>query len=166
MKNIIIIFLIIISFLGLYNNNIVTQNVINKKPYKIVCVNSFSVLANMPEYIEYQKKYELLINKYDNFLKKINDEITMSVKNFDKNEILLFFKKKDSFQQMITNDLLNKEKELISPIIQKFLITLKKVMNEDTTIMRIDDSSPGKGVLINIGPDITNKVKKELNCIK
>ncbi|WGH27005.1 MAG: OmpH family outer membrane protein [Candidatus Bostrichicola ureolyticus] len=161
MKNIIIIFLIIISFLGLYNNNIV--NVINKKPYKIVCVNSFEVLENMQEYISYKKKLEVLINNYENYLKKINDEIKMS---FNKNEILLLLKKKDSFQKMMTNDLLNKEKELISPIIQKFLITLKKVMNEDPTIMRIDDSSPGKGVLINIGPDITNKVKKELNCIK
>lgn len=93
MKNIIIIFLIIISFLGLYNNNIFPKNVI--KPYKIVCVNSWEVFSNMPEYISYKKKLEVLINNYENYLKKINYE--MSFNNFDKNEILL--KKKIHFKK-------------------------------------------------------------------
>ncbi|WGH27522.1 MAG: OmpH family outer membrane protein [Candidatus Bostrichicola ureolyticus] len=159
---------IVLSNKVLSNNNNKIYNTANITPYKIVCVNSIEVLEKIPEYIKAKKELEKIIANHQNSLKEINNEIEMLLFNNKKSysdfksNLMDLYKKREKLQQMITNDLSNKEKELLFPVFQKFDLALKNIMNKDKTIMRIDDSSPGKGILINIGPDITNQVKKEL----
>ncbi|WP_185873792.1 OmpH family outer membrane protein [Blattabacterium cuenoti] len=136
---------------------------------KIVCLNSLILIEKMPEFSEVQKKLERLSKNHENILAKIAKEFHKKVERFKKNknpilkkELEILQARANAYQKIASDDLAKNQNKLLNPIYKKIEDAIYKVINKDKTIIRVDDCSPGKGVLVNKGLDITEEVKKEL----
>ncbi|AER40808.1 MAG: OmpH family outer membrane protein [Flavobacteriales bacterium] len=141
----------------------------DKKECNIVCLNSSILLENMPEFSIAQKELERLSKNHENILEQLIKEFHKKAEKFQKNKNPILKKeldvlkyKADAYQKTATDDLVKKKNKLFNPIYKKIEKAINKVMDKNKTIVRVDDCSPGKGILVNKGMDITEEVKKEL----
>ncbi|WP_185850937.1 OmpH family outer membrane protein [Blattabacterium cuenoti] len=136
---------------------------------KIVCLNSLILIEKMPEFSNAQKELEKLSKNHEETLEKLAKEFHKKSEKFQKNKNLILKKeleilqaKAKAYQKKAEDDLSKKQNNLLNPIYKKIENAINKVLEKDQTITRVDDCSPGKGVLVNRGIDITEEVKKEL----
>lgn len=143
----------------------------------MVCVNTSEIIKKMPEFIDAQKKLKIFTEMHDlefnkilnSFQKKSQQyEEEASHKNANENkkraeELLILRKKVEEYQRNISDEFEKKQNDLILPIYKKLENAIKKVVDNNKFILRVDDCSPGKGVILNRGIDITNDVTRELN---
>ncbi|AWU44123.1 OmpH family outer membrane protein [Blattabacterium punctulatus] len=136
---------------------------------KIVCLNSLILLEKMPEFSKVQKELEKLSKNHENILAKLAKEFHKKAEKFQKNrnpilkkELEILQYRAQAYQKNAADDLSKKQNKLLDPIYKKIEKAINIVMEKDKTIVRVDDCSPGKGVLVNKGIDITEDVKKEL----
>ncbi|WP_185859833.1 OmpH family outer membrane protein [Blattabacterium cuenoti] len=136
---------------------------------KIVCLNSLILVEKMPEFSIAQKELEKLSKNHENTLEKLAKEFHKKAERFQKNknpilkrELEILQARAHAYQKNAADDLAKKQNKLLNPIYKKIENAINRVMDKDQTIIRVDDCSPGKGVLVNKGVDITEEVKKEL----
>ncbi|XOD68406.1 MAG: OmpH family outer membrane protein [Flavobacteriales bacterium AspAUS03] len=143
---------------------------------KIVCINSVEVIQKMPEFTTAEKQLKTFTKTHDAEFQKIVKQFQKKSQQYEKEatskkadenkkrseELLALRKRAEEYQKIATEDLTKKQNELLNIIYKKIEETIIKVIEKDKTITRVDDCSPGKGILINKGPDITEDVKKEL----
>ncbi|XCI75029.1 MAG: OmpH family outer membrane protein [Flavobacteriales bacterium] len=143
---------------------------------KIVCINSAEVIQKMSEFITAEKQLKTFTEIHDAEFQKIVNQFQKKSQQYEKEapskkadenkkrskELLVLRKRAEEYQKTATEDLTKKQNELLNPIYKKVEDTIIKVIDKDKSITRVDDCSPGKGILINKGPDITEDVKKEL----
>lgn len=145
--------------------------------HKIVCINSSEIIQKMPEFNLAQKKLKKFAEIYDLEFNKILKNFQKKSQKYEKEasykkpfenkkrgeELILLKKRAEEYQKKISESLEKKQNELLIPIYKKLENAIIIVVNKYRNIIRVDDCSPGKGILINRGPDITNDVLKELN---
>ncbi|WP_185869552.1 OmpH family outer membrane protein [Blattabacterium cuenoti] len=136
---------------------------------KIVCLNSMALIEKMPEFSIVQKELNRMSKIHENNLEKLAKEFHKKAEKYQKNkntmlkkELELLQIKAHAYQKTASDDLIKKQNKLLNPIYKKIENAINKVLDKDKKIMRVDDCSLGKGVLVNKGEDITEKVKKEL----
>lgn len=145
---------------------------------KIVCVNISEIIQKIPDFIIAQNKIKNIAEIYNlelhkilkNFHKKSHlYEKEAAYKNNLENrkrgeELLVLKKRAEKYQKHISEELEKKQNLLFIPIYKKIENAIKTIISKDKNIIRVDDSSPGKGILIirNIDLDITYDVLKEL----
>lgn len=147
--------------------------------HKIVCINTSDIIQKMPEFNVAQKKLKRFAEIYDIEFNKILKNFQKKSQQYEKEasykkpvenkkrgeELMLLKKRAEEYQKKISESLEKKQNELLIPIYKKLENAIIIVVNKDRNVIRVDDCSPGKGVLINRGPDITNDVLKELKMI-
>lgn len=147
--------------------------------YKIVCINTSDIIQKMPEFNIAQKKLKRFAEIYDVEFHKILKSFQKKSQQYEKEasykkpfenkkrgeELILLKKRAEEYQKKISDNLEKKQNELLIPIYKKLENAIIIVVNQDSHVIRVDDCSPGKGILINRGPDITNEVLKVLNKI-
>ncbi|WP_185872165.1 OmpH family outer membrane protein [Blattabacterium cuenoti] len=136
---------------------------------KIVCLNSIVLIEKMKEFSNAQKELTKISKMHENILDKLAKEFHKKVEKFKKNknpilkkELEILQARAHAYQKKASDDLNKKQNKLLNPIYKKIENAIYKVIEKDKNIIRVDDCSPGKGVLINKGTDITEEVKKEL----
>ncbi|WP_341654859.1 OmpH family outer membrane protein [Blattabacterium cuenoti] len=165
-KNTIFYFLL---FLFLFGYHFLYSKECNNK---IVCLNSMALIEKMPEFSTAQKELNRISKIHENILDKLAKEFHLKVEKFQKNrnpilkkELVILQSRAHAYQKTATDDLTKKQNKLLNPIYKKIEKAIYNVIDKDKNIMRVDDCSPGKGVLINKGEDITEDVKRELGLI-
>lgn len=162
-------------FLGLSAEE--NENESSETSETMVCVNTSEIIKRMPEFIDAQKKLKQFSDKHDLELNKILSsfqkksqqyEEEASNKNANENkkraeELLIIRKKVEDYQKNISDELEKKQNDLIIPIYKKLENAIKIIVDNNRFILRVDDCSPGKGVIFNKGIDITDDVSRELN---
>ena len=140
---------------------------------KIVCLNSMTIVENMPEFYNAQKELEKISKIHENILDKLSKEFHKKAEKFQKNknpilkkELEVLQSKAQEYQKIAEDDLTKKQNGLLNPIYKKIENAIYKVIEKDKSIVRVDDCSPGKGILFNKGKDITEEVKKELGLLQ
>ncbi|WP_185862086.1 OmpH family outer membrane protein [Blattabacterium cuenoti] len=136
---------------------------------KIVCLNSMVLIEKMPEFSIAQKELDKISKMHENILDKLAKEFHKKAEKFKKNknpilkkELEILQARAHAYQKIAADDLTNQQNKLLNPIYKKIENAINKVINKDKNIIRVDDCSPGKGVIVNKGGDITEEVKKEL----
>lgn len=145
-------------------------------PQKIVCVNSSEIIQKMPEFIIAKKQLKSITEKHDFEFQKILNQFQKKSHQYEQEapfkkssenkkrseELFNLRKKAEEYQKLAAENLTKKQDDFLNPIYKKIENAIVKVANQDTSITRVDDCSPGKGILINKGYDITFDVLKEL----
>ncbi|AFJ90964.1 OmpH family outer membrane protein [Blattabacterium sp. (Blaberus giganteus)] len=136
---------------------------------KIVCINSMALIEKMPEFSTAQKELDRISRVHENILDKLAKEFHKKAEKFQKNknpilkkELEILQARAHAYQKAAADDLTKNQNKLLNPIYKKIEKAIHKVIDKDKDIIRVDDCSPGKGVLVNKGEDITEEVKKEL----
>ncbi|ACY40122.1 cationic outer membrane protein OmpH [Blattabacterium sp. (Blattella germanica) str. Bge] len=136
---------------------------------RIVCLNSMVIIEKMPEFSSAQKELDRISKMHENILDKLAKEFHKKAEKFQKNknpilkkELEILQARAHAYQKTAADDLTKKQNKLLNPIYKKIENAIHKVIEKDKSIIRVDDCSPGKGVLVNKGKDITEEVKKEL----
>ncbi|WP_185870447.1 OmpH family outer membrane protein [Blattabacterium cuenoti] len=136
---------------------------------KIVCLNSTIIIEKMPEFSIAQKELEKLTKNHENALEKLAKEFHKKAEKFQKNknpilkkELEILQARAHAYQKTAADDLSKKQNKLFNPLYKKIENAINRVMERNKTIIRVDDCSPGKGVLVNKGIDLTEEVRKEL----
>ncbi|WP_238783788.1 OmpH family outer membrane protein [Blattabacterium cuenoti] len=136
---------------------------------RIVCLNSTILVEKMPEFSTAKKELEKLTKSHENTLEKLVKEFHNKSKRFQRNrnpvlkrELEVFQARVHAYQKKAAEDLAKRQEQLLNPLSKKIDNAIHKVMDRNKNILRVDDCSPGKGVLVNKGIDITEEVKKEL----
>ncbi|WP_185859248.1 OmpH family outer membrane protein [Blattabacterium cuenoti] len=136
---------------------------------KIVCLNSMIIIEKMPEFSNAQRELDRISKMHENILDKLSKEFHKKAEKFQKNknpilkkELEILQARAHAYQKTASDDLTKKQNKLLNPIYKKIENAIYKVIEKDKNIVRVDDCSPGKGVLVNKGKDITEEVKKEL----
>lgn len=143
---------------------------------KIVCVNSAEIIQKTPEFTAAEKQLKTLTETHDAEFQKIVNQFQKKSRQYEQEaaskkhaenkkrseELLSLRKRAEEYQKTAAEDLVKKQDELLNPIYKKVENAIIKVADKDKTITRVDDCSPGKGVLINKGTDITDDVLKQL----
>ncbi|WP_185855999.1 OmpH family outer membrane protein [Blattabacterium cuenoti] len=136
---------------------------------KIVCLNSLILVEKMPGFSIAQKELEKLTKNHENTLEKLAKEFHKKADKFQRNrspilqrELEVLQARAHAYQKTASDDLAKKQQKLLNPLYKKIENAIYKVMEKNKTIIRVDDCSPGKGVLVNKGIDITEEVRKEL----
>ncbi|WP_341654007.1 OmpH family outer membrane protein [Blattabacterium cuenoti] len=136
---------------------------------KIVCLNSMALIEKMSEFSTAQKELNRISKIHENILDKLAKEFHLKVEKFQKNrnpilkkELVILQARAHAYQKTAADDLTKMQNKLLNPIYKKIDKAIHKVIDKDKNIMRVDDCSPGKGVLVNKGEDITEAVKREL----
>lgn len=146
------------------------------KSDKIVCINTSDIIQKMPEFNSAQKKLKRLTEIYDVEFHKILKTFQKKSQQYEKEasykkpfenkkrgeELILLKNRAEEYQKKISDNLEKKQNELLIPIYKKLENAIIIVVNQKSHVIRVDDCSPGKGILINRGPDITNDVLKIL----
>ncbi len=165
-KNTIFYFLL---FLFLFGYHFLSSKECNNK---IVCLNSMALIEKMPEFSTAQKELNRISKIHENILDKLAKEFHLKVEKFQKNrnpilkkELVILQARAHAYQKTATDDLTKKQNKLLNPIYKKIEKAIHNVIDKDKNIMRVDDCSPGKGVLVNKGEDITEDVKRELGLM-
>ncbi|WP_023469964.1 OmpH family outer membrane protein [Blattabacterium cuenoti] len=167
-KNTIFYFLLFLFLFGdhfLYSKECYNHN-------KIVCLNSMALIEKMPEFSTAQKELNRISKIHENILDKLAKEFHLKVEKFQKNrnpilkkELVILQARAHAYQKTAADDLTKMQNKLLNPIYAKIEKAIHKVIDKDKNIMRVDDCSPGKGVLVNKGEDITEAVKRELGIL-
>ncbi|WP_185868972.1 OmpH family outer membrane protein [Blattabacterium cuenoti] len=138
-------------------------------PQKIVCLNSIVLIEKMTEFSTAQKELDKISKMHENVLNKLAKEFHKKAEKFKKNknpilkkELEILQARAHAYQKTASDDLTKKQNKLLNPIYKKIENAIYKVIEKDKNIIRVDDCSPGKGVLVNKGKDITEEVKREL----
>ncbi|WP_185865957.1 OmpH family outer membrane protein [Blattabacterium cuenoti] len=136
---------------------------------KIVCLNSMFIIEKMPEFSTAQRELDRISKMHENILDKLAKEFHKKAEKFQKNrnpilkkELEILQARAHAYQKTASDDLTKKQNKLLNPIYRRIENAIHKVIEKDKNIIRVDDCSPGKGVLFNKGKDITEEVKKEL----
>jgi Outer membrane protein len=163
-KNTIFYFLL---FFFLFSGYLYSEN--KECHNKIVCLNSMALIEKMPEFSTAQKELDKISKIHENILDKLAKEFHKKAEKFQRNrnpilkkELEILQARAHAYQKTAADDFTKKQNKLLNPIYKKIENAIHKVMDKDKNIIRVDDCSPGKGVLVNRGEDITEKVKKEL----
>lgn len=155
----------------------ITLGTAQDRPQKIVCVNSTNIIQRMPEFAAAEKLLKSLTETHGAEFQKIVNQFQKKSQQYEQEapskkpaenkkrseELLTLRKRVEEYQKTADEDLTKKQNELLTPVYKKIENAIIKVADKDKTITRVDDCSPGKGVLINKGQDITADVFKELN---
>ncbi|WP_185852091.1 OmpH family outer membrane protein [Blattabacterium cuenoti] len=164
-KNIIFYFLLFLFLFG-YHSYSKDYKECHKK---IVCLNSMALIEKMPEFSTAQKELDRMSKIHENILDKLAKEFHKKAERFQKNknpvlkkELEILQSRAHAYQKTAADDLTKKQNKLLNPIYKKIENAIHKVIDKDKNIIRVDDCSPGKGVLVNKGEDITEAVKREL----
>ncbi|AGW85869.1 Outer Membrane Protein [Blattabacterium sp. (Nauphoeta cinerea)] len=167
-KNTIFYFLLFI-FLSVYYSSSKDYKDYKECNKKIVCLNSMFLIEKMPEFSTVQKELDRISKIHENILDKLAKEFHRKAEKFQKNknpilkkELEILQARAHAYQKTAADDLTKKQNQLLNPIYKKIENAIHKVIDQDKDIIRVDDCSPGKGVLVNKGEDITEAVKKEL----
>lgn len=145
-------------------------------PDLIVCVNTSMVIKKIPEFIAAQKELKIFTDMHNLEFNKIltsfqkkslkyEEESSHKSENENKKrteELLTLKKKVEEFQKNLSEELEKKQNNFIIPIYRKLEAAIRKVVYYNNFILRVDDCSAGKGVILNQGIDITNDVLREL----
>ncbi|BBA17454.1 OmpH family outer membrane protein [Blattabacterium cuenoti] len=155
-----------ILFLFLFGNHFLYSR---ECPNKIVCLNSTALIEKITEFSVVQKELNRISKVHETILDKLAKEFHIKAEKFKKNrnpvlkkELVFLQARAHAYQKTASDDLTKKQNELLNPIYKKIEKAIYKVIDKDKNIMRVDDCSPGKGILVNKGEDITEDVKKEL----
>ncbi|WP_185871590.1 OmpH family outer membrane protein [Blattabacterium cuenoti] len=166
-KNTIFYFLLFLFLFGFH------YSYSNECHKKIVCMNSMALIEKMPEFSTAQKELDKISKIHENTLDKLAREFHKKAEKFQKNknpilkkELEILQAKARAYQKTASDDLTKKQNKLLNPIYKKIENAIHKVIEKDKNIIRVDDCSPGKCVIINKGEDITEAVKKELGLRK
>ncbi len=123
----------------------------------------------MPEFFAAQKELDRINKIHENILDKLAKEFHKKADKFQKSknpvlkkELEILQARAHAYQKTASDDLTKNQNKLLNPIYKKIENAIHKVIDKDKNIIRVDDCSPGKGVLVNKGEDITEEVKKEL----
>ncbi|WP_185857264.1 OmpH family outer membrane protein [Blattabacterium cuenoti] len=164
-KNIILYFLLFLFLFGYHSYSKDHKECHNK----IVCLNSTALIEKMPEFSTAQKELDRISKIHENILDKLAKEFHKKAEKFQKNknpilkkELEILQSRAHAYQKTASDDLTKKQNKLLNPIYKKIENAIHKVIDKDKNIIRVDDCSPGKGVLVNKGEDITEAVKREL----
>ncbi|WP_185863189.1 OmpH family outer membrane protein [Blattabacterium cuenoti] len=167
-KNTIFYFILFIFLFGYYSYSQDRKNY-NECHKKIVCLNSMSLIEKMPEFSIVQNELYRISKIHENILDKLAKEFHKKAEKFKKNrnpilkkELEILQARAHAYQKTAADDLTKKQNQLLNPIYKKIEKAIHKVIDKDKDIIRVDDCSPGKGILVNKGEDITEAVKKEL----
>lgn len=169
-----LIIVIIFFYFGLF---LIFAQQADSQSQKIVCINTSDIIQKMPEFNIAQKKLKKFAEIYDIEFNKILKKFQKKSQQYEKEasykkpfenkkrseELMLLKKRAEEYQKKISESLEKKQNELLIPIYKKLENAIIIVLNKDINVIRVDDCSPGKGILMNRGPDITNDVLKELN---
>ncbi|WP_185858467.1 OmpH family outer membrane protein [Blattabacterium cuenoti] len=136
---------------------------------RIVCLNSMIIIEKMPDFYTAQKELSKISKMHENILDKLAKEFHRKAEKFQRNKNPILKKELETlqarahaYQKIASDDLAKNQNKLLNPIYKKIENAIIKVIEKDKNIIRVDDCSPGKGVLFNKGGDITEEVKKEL----
>lgn len=147
---------------------------------KIACFKSNEIIQNLPEFIKAEKKLKNISIQYDRKFNKIIENFQKKAEKYQKEanlksvkenkkrtlELIQIKKQAEQYQIKATQEINNKQNNILNPIYKKIENAILQVINKDKSIKRVDDCSPGKGVIINRGLDITNDVLKILGIKK
>ncbi|WP_185876770.1 OmpH family outer membrane protein [Blattabacterium cuenoti] len=136
---------------------------------QIVCLNSSLIIEKLPEFSNAKKELARIRKVHENNLEKLAKEFQKKIDKFQKSknqslkkELEVMEAKIQAYQQTAADDIENNRLKLLGPVYKKIENAIYKVINNNKEITRVDDCSPGKGILINKGKDITEEVKREL----
>lgn len=169
---------IIENELNLTNGTPVFPNkFINKA--KFAHINSSEIILNMPEYNTAQTEIQNLAKRYEDELKKMQDELNTKIYDFDNNKGTMSETVKQRREQELQNlnsrlqqyyqtsqDELNKANDTKMRAIQTKVLNAVKAIGKERGYAFIMDTTSGIPYISNIlSVDVTAQVKKKLSII-
>lgn len=138
---------------------------------KIAHVNTADILANLPEIKAAQEKLSVLQQKHQGELQKLIQQFQAkgeecqkapaAKKNACAKEMTDLQQRAQNYERTATESLEKEQGNILSPIYDKVEKTIRETA-ENKNLEYVLDSSPGKGVLMAKGLDLTQEIKSKL----
>ncbi|WP_103327773.1 OmpH family outer membrane protein [Bacteroidetes bacterium endosymbiont of Geopemphigus sp.] len=138
---------------------------------KIAHVNTADILANLPEIKAAQEKINVLEQKHQGELQKLIQQFQEKAQECEKTspvkknscskEMNDLQQRAQNYQRTAAESLEKEQGNILSPIYDKVEKTISEAA-QNKNLEYVLDSSPGKGVLMAKGIDLTQEIKSKL----